>query len=65
MYINDKHTFQLRDDLAINVANIFESIFIEVYSKHLKTVVGEIYRVPNTNETSSINMYDSILNQLT
>jgi hypothetical protein len=54
----------MRDDLATNVTGIFESIFIEVNSKQLKAVVGEIYRVPNTNEVNSINMYNNIIKKL-
>ena len=64
IYIHDKHKFKLRDDIAINVTGIFESIFIEVNSDNLKAVVGEIYRVPNTNEVNSINMYSQIISKL-
>jgi hypothetical protein len=64
IYINDKHAFKMRDDLATNVTGIFESVFIEVYSDHLKAVVGEIYRVPNSNEINSINMYENIIRKL-
>ncbi len=64
IYINDKHAFKMRDDLATNVTGIFESIFIEVYSDHLKAVVGEIYRVTNSNEINSINMYENIIRKL-
>ena len=64
IYINSKHNYKLRDDLAINVSGIFESIFIEVHSDSVKAVVGEIYRVPNTNEISSINMYENIIAKL-
>ena len=53
-----------RDDIAINVTGIFESIYIEVNSDNLKAVVGEIYRVPNTNEVNSINMYSQIISKL-
>jgi hypothetical protein len=61
IYINNKHIFKLRDDLAINVAGIFEAIFIEVNSDHLKAAVGEIYCVPNTNEINSKISFKSCL----
>ena len=64
IYVNNKHTFKLRDDLAVNVAGIFESIFIEVNSDYLKAIVGEIYRVPNTNEINSINMFENVIQKL-
>ena len=57
IYFHDKHKFKLRDDIAVNVTGIFESIFIEVNSDNLKAVVGEIYRVLNTIEVNSINIY--------
>ena len=64
IYINSKHNYKLRDDLAVNVSGIFESIFIEVHSDNFKAVVGEIYRVPNTNEVRSISMYENIITKL-
>ncbi len=30
----------------------------------MKTIVGEIYRIPNTNETESLNRYEYVLNKL-
>ena len=45
------------NDLAINVAGICESIFIEAYSDHSIAVVGEINRVPNT-------MYEGVISRL-
>ena len=43
---------------------VFESIFIEVDTPKLKAIVGEIYRVPNTNEPNAINMYETTIKQL-
>ena len=54
----------MRDDLAINAPCTFESIFIEAYSEDFKAIAGEIYRVPNTNEINSINMYENIIKKL-
>ena len=42
----------------------FESIFIEIQSTNFKALVGEIYRVPNTNEANSLAMYENILKNL-
>ncbi len=64
IYINNKLNYKMRDDLAINKPGVFESIFIEVQSPKLNAIVGEIYRIPNTNEIDSINMYDTIIKKL-
>ena len=45
--------------MAINVENEFESIFIEI-----SMIIGEIYRVPNTNETQSIERFHNITNKI-
>ncbi len=42
----------------------FESIFAELSYQSHKYIVGEVYRVPNTNEQLSIGRYDSILDKL-
>lgn len=64
MYILDGIHFQRRDDLAIFYEGEFESIFIETTSGPKKTIIGEIYRIPNTNELDSLNYFETILQQL-
>ena len=54
----------MRDDLCLNKEGQFESVFIEINSKNNEAIVGEIYRVPNTNERDSINMYEDIISKL-
>ena len=58
--------YKTRDDIAINVENEFESIFIELIGdgNHTNTIVGEIYRVPNTNEATSLERYQSIISKI-
>ncbi len=65
MYISENFDFKLRDDLMIYQDQEFESIFAEVTLNEQKLIVGEIYRVPNTNEQLAIQRYDQILQQLT
>ena len=48
----------------INQPGIYESIFVEIQSPRLNAIVGEIYRIPNTNEIDSINMYETIVKKL-
>jgi hypothetical protein len=64
IYANTKYNFAVRDDLALNTPGVFESVFIEIQSNKCNVIVGEIYRVPNTNELKSIKMYETISKQL-
>ena len=66
IFINNKHNYQSREDLEIFVSGEFESIFVEIQEKdgNRGTIVGEIYRVPNTSEITSINRYENITKKL-
>ena len=64
IYVNKKFNFKIRDDLGINFPGTFESIFIEIQCNKLKAIVGEIYRVPNTNEAISLQRYEQIIKKL-
>jgi len=65
IYIKNNINFARRDDLAINIDGQFESIFIEIQNKTSNNIIiGEIYRIPGTNETDSINRYDTILSKI-
>lgn len=64
IYVHKKFDFKMRDDLVINIPGTFESIFIEIQNAKFKAIVGEIYRIPNTNEIISIDRYETIIKQL-
>lgn len=64
IYLHKRHQYLIRNDLAIFVEGEFESIFIEIKAPK-KTLIGEVYRVPNTNPTSSLENYDAILQKIT
>ncbi len=64
IYIKQNYNFISRDDLAVFDPGIFESVFIVIKSPNFNAIIGEIYRVPNTNELNTINMFDSIINKL-
>ena len=51
-------------DLDIFVEGEFESMFLETVINNNKTVIGEIYRVPNSNINQSIERYDEIFLKL-
>ena len=42
----------------------FESIFVESIINCQTSIVGEIYHIPNTNVTSSIQRYEPIINKI-
>ena len=42
----------------------YESIFIETNISNNKTIIGEIYRVPNSNLQNSLERQDEILSRL-
>ncbi len=61
IYIQDHFQFFIREDLSLNYDSEFESIFIEITNMSRKLIIGEIYRVPGTNELNSIERYETIL----
>ena len=64
IYIQKHITYKHRPDIEINVENEFESLFIDMSINNKHIIIGEIYRVPNTNEKLSINRYETILKKL-
>ncbi len=64
IYIKNKYNVTMREDIAINIPGVFESIFVEIISDNFKCIVGEIYRVPNTNEANSLNYFERVITKL-
>ena len=66
LYIKNNIKHKIRDDIAINIDNEFESIFVEILkdNNYSNTLVGEIYRVPNTNEKNSLERYQTIISRI-
>ena len=65
MYISDKYNYITRDDNSLFVEHSFESVFVEVLVNHtVNIIVGEIYRVPNSNRHLSIQYYEDIISKL-
>ncbi len=72
IYVHKKHEFNIRQDLSLFIEGEFETIFIEVESRQgkctnkcRKTLIGEIYRIPNTSLPASVERYDNIISKLT
>ena len=64
MYVRDNKQYDLREVLSTFVEGEFEFIFIEFSYNGQTSIVGEIYRIPNSNVTASMQQYESILNNI-
>ena len=64
IYVRDNLIYKLRPDLVVNIDNELESLFIEVKHRHSSVIVGEIYRIPNSNVKLSIERFHTIVNKL-
>lgn len=64
IYIRDTIQFKIRDDLSLFKEGEFESVFIETCDKHHPAIIGEIYRIPNTNAQLSLERFTTTLNKL-
>ena len=65
MTLSSNSHFHTTTDLSLNINSEFEYIFAEITNLPKKLIIGEIYRVPNTNEQLSIERYENILQQFT
>ena len=64
IYIHSSLSYIIRDDLSINVEKEFESLFVEIVDKDKNVIIGEVYRVPNSNIRISIERFHSLANTL-
>ena len=63
MYIKDQLNFKHRPDISVFIPHIFESIFIEIQSKHTNVIIGTIYR-PNTPPKADLDIFENTLSEL-
>ncbi len=61
LYIRDEFQYKIRHDMMINHDLEFETIFAEMNYQSHTCIIGEVYRVPNTNEQLSIQRYEAVL----
>jgi len=64
IYVHNSLSYSIRDDLCINIEKEFESLFIEIKGKIKSTLIGEVYRVPNSNIRLSVERFHDIANKL-
>ena len=63
VYVNNKHQYKGRPDLSVFIANIFESIFIELEIGKNNIIIGTIYR-PNTYPHADLDIFMYNMNEL-
>ena len=64
MYIKENIQFNISEDLSVFIEGEFESIFIDTINESFTTIVGEIYRIPNTSTATYLDIYETILCKL-
>ena len=64
MYVNCSYQFRERDDLAVSIDDVIESQFIELTSKPKNTLIGIIYRPPNSRIEQFIECLAEMLQKL-
>ena len=66
VYVHEKYSTVERSDLCVDFEGEFESLLVEIQFTNLKgnIVVGEVYRVPGTNEQLSIQRYEQFLGNI-
>lgn len=66
VYISKKLKYRKRDDLIFFIEGKIESCFIEIINNNgTNIVVGEVYRVPGTDENLLFENYKNLLDKLT
>ena len=53
-----------RDDLSIFHEGEYESLFVEIKDAQKNLIIGEIYRVPGTNEQQSLERYEESISRI-
>ena len=62
--ISDEYNYIIRDDISLFVEHSFESVFVEVLINNaVNIIVGEMYRVQNSNRQLSIQYYEDIISK--
>ncbi len=64
IYVSKSLRRKERKDLNVFQEGKFESCFIEITLRSKTLVIGEIYRVPGTNEKDFISEYEKIVEKI-
>ena len=64
IYALNKYKFKIRNDLSIFEEGVLESLFIETSVNNKSFVLGEMYRIPNSNQQYFIDSYENIVTKI-
>jgi len=64
IYVKDIYNFTLIEEISFFEEGLYESIFIKATTGSESVIVGEIYRIPNTNLTKALDLYEKTLDVL-
>ena len=64
MYIKEEFNYKVIEEYSVFEQGEFESLIVEVNKNNKRAMLGEVYRVPNTNATSSLTKYENLLQHL-
>jgi len=64
IYVNNRYSFNIQDNLAIYDEHILESTVVEVSIKLEKSIlIGEVYRVSNSNNAQCLTVVSRIVGE--
>ena len=61
IYVHESIFYTRRADLEFDIDKIVESLFIEITSNNKTIVIGELYRIPNSDATLFNERYNNLL----
>jgi len=64
IYVKDIYNFTLIEEVSFFDEGVYESIFIKAKAGSESVIVGEIYRIPNTNLPKTLGLYEKTLDIL-
>lgn len=64
MYIDNSYPCKELTDFTCYVEGEFETLFVEINDKDQKLIVGEVYRIPNSNESLSVSRFKQVLDDI-
>ena len=61
IYVHESVSYTRRADLEFDIDKIVESLFIEITSNNKTIVIGELYRIPNSDAALFNERYNNLL----
>jgi len=64
IYAHKKYQYEMMNNITVFEEGEFESVFIKANHNKSTVIVGEVYRIPNSNITKALNNYQYLLDEL-